>query len=229
MKIGLLMAGISYGYKSDRDFRHCFPNIFKNLIEPLQEFHEVNCYITTYDHHLMDGLKDLYKPVSVNIIPYEGATQLSTRSSSIDSVDNEDLDFYIMTRFDVHFNKPLSQFNLDYNKFNIVSREGNGFWEREKFVGDTFFAWPRSLHSCVKNAFKDLNLHASRGDWRHEGKHNHNFYIFLSPNLGEHNIHFMYDNYQLSGHELTNCCTKDYADRLRNVIPVNEEILTRFP
>ena len=104
MKIGLLMAGISYGYKSDRDFRHCFPNIFKNLIEPLQEFHEVNCYITTYDHHLMDGLKDLYKPVSVNIIPYEGATQLSTRSSSIDSVDNEDLDFYFVHSFKFHLN-----------------------------------------------------------------------------------------------------------------------------
>lgn len=229
MKIGLLMAGISYGYKSDRDFRHCFPNISKNLIEPLKEFHEVETFISTYEHKYITEMEELYKPVKTRFIPYEGATQLSTRADCLDLVSNLDIDFYIMTRFDVHFNKPFSQFNLDFNKFNIVSREGNGFWEREKFIGDTFFAWPKFLHAGVLKTFEDLKQVSKTGDWRHEGKHNHNFYLLLSPNIGEDNIHFMFNNYQLSGHELTNCCTKDYADRLRGIIPVNEEILARFP
>lgn len=229
MKIGLLMAGISYGYKSDRDFRHCYPNIFKNLIEPLKQNNDVEVFVLTYEHNHMEELIDLYKPVSCKLVPYEGATQLTTRSECIDLVSDYELDFYIMTRFDVHFNKQLSEFNLDYEKFNIVAREANGFWEREKFVGDTFFAWPKSLHNGVVKTFQDLKQLSKNGDWRHEGKHNHNFYTSLLPNLGEENIHFMFDNYQLSGHELTNCCTKDYADRLRKTITVNEEILSRFP
>ena len=177
----------------------------------------------------MQEMEDLYQPVMTKLVPYEGATQLSTRADCIDLVANSDADFFILTRFDLHFNKHLSEFNLDFNKFNIISREGNGFWEREKFIGDTFFAWPKFLHTGVVKTFHDLKRVANSGDWRHEGKHNHNFYIFLSPNLGEENIHFMSNNFQLSGHEYTNCCTKDYADRLRGTIPINSEILTRFP
>lgn len=231
MKIGLLMAGISYGYKSDRDFRHCFPNISKNLIEPLKKFHDVECYIVTYEHEHLDELQSMFEPKIIKMVSYEGATQLSTRAETIQLVNDveAEIDFYIMCRFDLHFNQSFSDMNLDFNKFNIVSREGNGFWEREKFIGDILFAWPRMLHSQVTKTFEDLKQLTTLGDWRHEGKHNHNFYIALSPNVGEENIHFMFNNYQLSGHEFASICTEDCSRRLRGQYLVNEEVIARFP
>jgi len=229
MKIGLLMAGISFGYKSDRDFRHCFPNISKNLITPLKENHEVEVYVTTYQHEYIKELNELFEPVELKILPYDGNTQLTTRRESFLQADKEHLDFFIMSRFDLHFNYTLRNFNLDFNKFNIVSREGNGFWEREKFIGDVLFAWPRSLQSGVRKTFDDLLSASKLGDWRHEGKHNHNFYTVLSPNIGQENIHFMFDNYQLSGHEFASICTEDCSRRLRGQYFVNEEVIARFP
>ena len=229
MKIGLLMAGISFGYKSDRDFRHCFPNISKNLITPLKENHEVEIYFTTYQHEYIKELNELFEPVEVKILPYEGNTQLTTRRENFLQADKEHLDFFIMSRFDLHFNYTLNNFNLDFNKFNIVSREGNGFWEREKFIGDVLFAWPRSLQSGVRKTFEDLMSVSKTGDWRHEGKHNHNFYTVLSPNVGQENIHFMFDNFQLSGHEFASICTEDCSRRLRGQYFVNEEVIARFP
>lgn len=229
MKIGLLMAGISYGYKSDRDFRHCFPNIKKNIIEPLEEKHDVEVYITTYEHEHMERLGVLFNPKDIKVIPYESNTQLTTRRECFLQSDLEHLDFFILTRFDLHFNTNINACNLDYEKFNIVSREGNGFWQQENFIGDVFFAWPRSLHNGVRKTFEDLILLSKSGDWRHEGKHNHNFYTVLKPNLGPENIHFMYNNFQLSSHEFASICTEDCSKRLRGQYFVNEEVLSRFP
>lgn len=230
MRVGLLLAGISFGYKSDRDFRHCFPNISTNLIEPLKKEHEVVTFITTYEHEHIDTMNELFRSEFYGIVPYDGATQLSTRTACLEMVDqhyDKPIDFYIMTRFDVHFNKPLDEFNLDFDKFNIIAREGDGYWQSSSFVGDTFFAWPRSLHEGVKAAFDGLNAFHQTGNY--DGFHMHNLYWFVRDAIGDHNVHFMFDNYQLSGHELTNCCTKDYADRLRHKIDINKEILERFP
>jgi len=229
MKIGLLMAGISYGYKSDRDFRHCFTNINNNLILPLKKFHDVEVYVTTYQHEYMQDLQELYNPVDIKILPYEGNTQLTTRRECFLQADKDHIDFFIMSRFDLHFNQSLENFNMDFNKFNIISREGNGFWEREKFIGDVLFAWPRSLQTGVRKTFNDLMDVAKTGDWRHEGKHNHNFYSILSPNIGQENIHFMSYKYQLSGHEFASICTEDCSRRLRGQYFVNSEVLARFP
>jgi hypothetical protein len=57
----------------------------------------------------------------------------------------------------------------------------------------------------------------------------HNFYSIIAPIMGAENIHFMSEEPQLSGHLLTSICTRDYTDRLRGKIPINEEILAKFP
>jgi len=223
MNIALIFAGISFGHKSDRDFSHCFPNIHHNLIQPLQEEHSVYTYVMTYDNYRMDEVSRLLNPKRLTAIPFESSSgQNPTRKLAIDMLDGEDyIDFYIMSRFDVHYTKHLKDFNIDYNKFNITSPEGDGYWEREKWVGDTFYAWPKRLHEGVKIAYNELmNYHPS---------HMHNFYNIVSPILGIDDIHFMSTEPQLSGHLLTNICTKDYADRLRNKIPIVPEILSRFP
>ena len=221
MNIALIFAGISFGHKSERDFNHCFPNINRNLIQPLQEEHSVYNYVMTYDNDRMEEVTKLLNPKKLVSIPFEGSRQNPTRTTAVRLPGDDDIDFYIMSRFDVHYNKKLSEFNLDWNKFNFVSREGNGFWESQQFVGDTFYAWPKWVHNQVLQGFDDLT--------KFDPNHMHNFYSILAPIIGQENIHFMCEEHQLSGHLLTSICTRDYTDRLRGKIPINEEILARFP
>lgn len=220
MKIGLIFAGISFGHKSDRDFSHCFPNINRNLIQPLRDKHEVSTYVTTYDNDRIDEVNQLLTPKKISTLSFEGSKQNPTRAASLALLEGEDIDFYIMSRFDVHYNKSLNDFNLDWDKFNIVSREAGNHWETQRFVGDTFYAWPKRLHEQVLQGFADLA--------KYDSNHMHNFYSILAPIMGQENIHFMSEYYQLSGHLLTSICTKDYVDRLRGVIPIDEEVLARF-
>ena len=176
----------------------------------------------TYDNDRMDEVTKLLNPRRIASIPFEGSKQNPTRAAAVALTgDDERIDFYIMSRFDVHYNKCLEDFNLDWDKFNFVSREGNGYWESQQFVGDTFYAWPARLHHQVVQGFMELA--------RFDPNHMHNFYSILAPIMGQENIHFMSEEPQLSGHLLTSICTRDYTDRLRGKIPINEEILARFP
>ena len=222
MNIALIFAGISFGHKSERDFNHCFPNIDRNLIQPLQKKHSIYKYVMTYDNDRMDEFTTLLNPIKLASIPFEGSKQNPTRAAAVALTEDDDRnDFYIMSRFDVHYNKNVNDFNLDWDKFNFVSREGNGYWESQQFVGDTFYAWPKRLHRQVMEGFAELG--------KFDPNHMHNFYSILSPIMGQENIHFMSEEPQLSGHLLTSICTRDYTDRLRGKIPINEEILARFP
>jgi hypothetical protein len=168
----------------------------------------------------MEEVNNFLNPTRIVSIPFDQGRQNTTRAASVGLTDGEDIDFYIMSRFDVHYNKSLEDFNIDWDKFNFTSREGNGYWERERFVGDTFYAWPRRLHEEVKMGFMELS--------RFDPNHMHNFYSVLSSIMKPEDIHFMSNEPQLSGHLLTSICTRDYATRLRNLIPINEEILERF-
>jgi hypothetical protein len=176
----------------------------------------------TYDNDRMDEVTRLLNPKRIASIPFEGSKQNPTRAAAVELTGDDDrIDFYIMSRFDVHYNKSLEDFNLDWDKFNFVSREGNGYWESQQFVGDTFYAWPKRLHKQVVEGFAELA--------KFDPNHMHNFYSILAPIMGAENIHFMSEEPQLSGHLLTSICTRDYTDRLRGKIPINEEILARFP
>ena len=225
MNVALIFVGISFGHKSERDFNHCFPNIDRNIIQPLKKNHLVHNYVVTYDNGRMDEVNKLLNPKKLISIPFEGSHQNTTRTKASTVTGNDDIDLYIMTRFDIHYNKSLEEFNLDWDKFNITSREGNGFWESQQFAGDTFYAWPKRLHDQVVQGFNVL----TNGEVKYDLNHMHNFYSILAPIMGAENIHFMSEEPQLSGHLLTSLCTRDYCDRLRGKIPINEEILARFP
>ena len=82
-------------------------------------------------------------------------------------------------------------------------------------------AWPKRLHRQVIEGFAELA--------KFDPNHMHNFYSILAPIIGQENIHFMSEEPQLSGHLLTSICTRDYTDRLRGKILINDEILARFP
>ena len=240
MKIGIIFAGISFGYKRDRDFSHCFPNISRNLIEPLQLQHNVSTYVVTYDSDRIDEVIKLLNPKKIATIPYEGNSQNSVRAEAIKLVEGEDIDFYIMCRFDVHYNKSLEDFNIDWNKFNFTSPEPQEFWESERYVSDTFYAWPGRLHKGVVQGFRvlaDVNTFApfkvdpqeGRMNYRYLPEHMHNFFSILTPLIGLPNIHFMSNEPQVAGHLLLSTCHRvnvDYWLPRGNFI--NQEVIDRF-
>ena len=100
MNIALIFAGISFGHKSERDFNHCFPNINRNLIQPLREEHSVYNYVMTYDNDRMDEVTKLLNPKRLASIPFEGSKQNPTRSASLSLLSSDDIDFYIMSMSD---------------------------------------------------------------------------------------------------------------------------------
>lgn len=224
MNIGVLVCGISYGIQKDRDFFHCYPNILKNIIEPLRNRgDDVQTYLCTYDNPKMDELEILYGAKKSVVLDFEGSKQLVTRFEGLKLLQEEDLDFIIMCRFDVHYNMSILDTNIDFDKFNIVSREGNGYWNRERWTGDTFYAFNTKFYDGFYNSFLDLlNLNYDR-------QHMHNLYPYLVNHIGEENVNFMFDNEQLSGHEFNSICTKYYVDMHRNNFKINDEVLERFP
>lgn len=224
MNVGILFCGISYGIQKDRDFAHCYPNINKTIIQPLEDNGNIiRNYLCTYDNPKIEELKVLYNTNKCLILPFDGSKQVNTRFEGLKFLQDEDLDFIIMGRFDVHYNMSILDTKIDFDKFNIVSKEGNGYWSRQQWTGDTFYAFPKKFFDGFYKSFIDLL------NTNYDHQHMHNLYPILSNHIGSENINFMFDNEQLSGHEFNSICTKYYVDMHRNNFKINDEVLARFP
>jgi len=165
MKLGLLFTGISYGYygisagATDgrtgtellRDYSHCFPNININLIEPFKENNDVKIYLTSYHNDREQDIIHKYCPTLYSFIEMKNSNQILTYIKSLEQIRNQDLDFVISTRFDIHFNQKVTDLNIDYNKFNCLFKE-KGFWERLQFTTDNLFAFKYSMLDSFINA-----------------------------------------------------------------------------
>lgn len=176
MKIGLLFTGISYGYYNSndgrtnieylRDYNHCFPNILKNIIEPLKNMHDVKIYLMSYNSDKINDILDKYLPTLYTFTDMEHSHQILTYIKSLEQIRNQDLDFVISTRFDIHFNKPITDLNIDYSKFNSLFKE-KGYWEIYKFTTDNLFAFKydmledfiSALHIVYKMRRAQTDLH----------------------------------------------------------------------
>lgn len=221
MNIGILLTGISFG--QDRDFRHCFENINRNLIEPLSQDNNVFVYITTYDHEYINTLRDLYNPVKLEILNIHNTTQLTTRLHSLKLIKDESLDFVFIGRFDVHYFSKITEHSLDYSKFNFVCREGNDWWETRQYTCDTFYGFPMNMYDKVCESF--LQLYDSQPD---PSVGTHGLYPYITNNLGESGINFLYDDLQLSGHRFNSICRRNYVDNYRSKFEIVKEVLDRF-
>lgn len=139
MKIGLSFVGISHG--TGRDYNHCFSNINEFLIAPFKKDHDVKIYLTTYNTN-SDNLIKLYDPVAYQFS--DKSHQMLTYIKSLEQLRNQDLDFIISTRFDIHFHKKINEINIDYTKFNALFKE-KGWWDSMKFTTDNLFAFPSNM------------------------------------------------------------------------------------
>lgn len=138
MRLGLVFTGISHGL--GRNYNHCFPNINSHLIECYKKDHDVKVYVASYAGAGED-IKNLYKPTLFFFEEYANSHQVLTYIKSMEQLRNQELDFIICTRFDIHFNKNINEIGLDYSKFNALFKE-RGWWDSMKFTTDNFFAFP---------------------------------------------------------------------------------------
>jgi len=72
--------------------------------------------------------------------------------SSLNFYDFSEYDIIINLRFDLRFNKPLSEFNIDYEKFNFMWLEPNSFNQNGNTrVCDLMYAFPIKYMTNFKN------------------------------------------------------------------------------
>ena len=192
MKIGILIRGISYGRgTSGKDFRTCIYNYMKHVYEPLSENHEVSVYICTYTHHLIDEVREIYKPKKMELIDFEGSNQVTTFRKSLDILKGEDLDFVISTRFDLFFNDKITDINIDYTKSNFTFRldPSEARWIDYEFISDLAFYFPYNHLNAMISATDDLIKFPPRV-WPDL----HGIYKFLKKYLPEDQIQFITPN-----------------------------------
>ncbi len=166
MKVGIVFTGIHYEH--GRDVRHCIPNLSKYLIDPFKQNNDVSIYLQTYNSSIESELQTLFNPKLIGLEPYPNSHQVLTYIKSLEQIRNQDLEFVVATRFDIHFNKDMSQIGLQTDKFNALFKE-RGWWDSSRFTTDNFFAFPYSmletfidvLHGLYKNPSRagQMDLH----------------------------------------------------------------------
>jgi len=187
MKIGIVFRGITTGQSPTqrKDWTLAKDNIKENLIGAFQN---PFIYFTTYTHPVMADVIDFYQPKSVQFVEYASSDQRKTLYHSLNHIVDEDLDFVIIVRFDMSFNQKVSQMNIDYKKFNFIFRETEPYWTENKYVSDTFFAFPKKFTRWFMEAVQDEITQPER-----KYSDMHAAYKRLYPKIGNENIHFMYD------------------------------------
>jgi len=159
IKIGIAITGVSYGI--GRNYKHCFPIMSETLIEAFRKDNDVKIYLTSYKNEFETDIIDLYKPVLYQFNDFEGSHQVLTYIKAMEQIRNQDLDFVICTRFDIHFHKKISEIGLDITKFNALFKE-KGWWDNMKFTTDNLFAFPYSMLETFITVLKELYINPSR-------------------------------------------------------------------
>lgn len=189
-KLGIVLTGASYGKKIgnnqfDRDWNLSKENLKSNLIDCFKETDDVSVYVTTYENENLDDLFRFYQAKKSLILPYEGSHQRTTYIASLKNLINEDLDFIISTRFDISFNKKVSDYNIDRNKMNFLFKDTEPHWTNTRFVGDCLHAFPKKY---LESFIRAIELEHMFNGWFMHGVYNHMVNL-----IGEDNIHFIFD------------------------------------
>lgn len=193
MKIGFCFYGITYGTqatKGFKDYRHCWSDIHRKLIQPfIDNGHDAKIYVTTYpftDPAIEQEFYNTVKPEKVHYCDFNGSDPFTCKGT-FDAFLNEDLDFVILTRFDIHFHKVLFNENIDYSKFNFLYPENGGFWwDMLRWTTDNVYMWPYHLTMQVHQA-----LHHTYRNLRPDFADTHALLHKLLLNIGHENIHFI--------------------------------------
>lgn len=202
MIVGIAIYGIFHGHNSRVgnavDFRHCFPNTQRMIIDPLREQgHVVKTFVCTYTIHDTEALNTFYtmvNPVKVTWCDFTGSTQFTTKIGLVESlVDEQDLDVVIFVRCDIHYRIPINILPFDMEKFNFLFREEN-HWHNLKYTTDNIYMWPHRMTPIVRKAMMEtISIAYSQGR-----RDTHNLLNLISQYIPIDDIHFVSDLHCLS-------------------------------
>lgn len=204
MIIGLALYGIFHGYHtnagSTADFRHCFPNTQRMIIDPLcRQGHVVKTFVCTYPIHdpeALDALHTMVKPVKVEWCEFAGSNQYTTKTRLFQTfADESDLDVVIFARCDIHYTIPIDKLPFQPQKFNFLFREEN-HWHNLKYATDNIYMWPHHMTPIIRKAMAET-ISTARSQGRTD---THNLYNVLlqSHYLSTDEIHFASELHALS-------------------------------
>lgn len=191
IKYAVNLVGISKDSIRNRDWNRTKNNIYTNVINCWENYPTI--FITTYNDESISKLIEEYKPFKYKILDKNNSDQRLTYICSLEQIKNSNVDFIISTRFDILFNQPLSEFNIDFNKFNFLFKEGNGYWENHEFVTDNLFCFPYKFIDPFIQSIQELydNPYRNCSDL-------HPVYKKLKSKINVNDINFMTDDITVS-------------------------------
>lgn len=183
MKIGINLVGLSHHrMNGEHSYKSGYKNLFRNVIEPLRKDHKVDIYLYTYDSPEKDNIITTYNPKKYTFKGISNAFE--TYIKSLEELVTEDLDFIIVTRFDLDIMVPIS---FDFLKFNFLFKEID-YWEVDKLTTDTFYAFP-------KHMLKDFILALNESYTNPKGYFCpglfHCLHSYLKESIDESNFHYI--------------------------------------
>jgi len=230
MKIGFVFFGIIYGpggkTGSDRDFRHCWPNLKRMVIDPfVKRGHEARIYFSGYpftDKEIEKQFYEMVKPDGVVFSKFENSNALVTKTSAFGAFMNTDNDVIIFTRSDIHYSKIIAEMNIDFHKFNFFFKEASGWWKHQRFTNDNLYIFPNSLSPKVFAALMDMKE-------RSPNIHTHELLVYLEKYLSMDDIHVILDEENLSDmNKYYTLCRSELRKECRGEY-MHEEVRARFP
>lgn len=192
MTLGINLVGISHllhkeRHPVSRTYKSCIDNYFKELYYPLLKKFDISVYLTTYFTEENQNIIDGYKPKKALFLDYKNSHQIKTYIQSLDLMSNENLDYIVMTRFDISFLPgKLKELDIKLDKFNFLCKEGK-YWDHYNFVNDCFIIFPGKYLKMYRKCCADLFNNPPRPGLTDM----HGVYTFVSKEIGIDNINFM--------------------------------------
>jgi hypothetical protein len=143
---------------SDRDFRHCWPNINEMVINPFRRAgHTADIYFAGYpvsNKEVMDDMERMVKPKHIFYSQFEGSDPFTAKGNLVNNLIDVKADVIVFTRSDVHWSRRPSSGKIDWKKFNFLFKE-QGWWEEWGFACDNFYIYPKHMAANVAQAMHE--------------------------------------------------------------------------
>lgn len=205
MNVTLTLVGISFGQFGDRmrNWKITKDVFTHNVIRPIQNImkNTVKTVIVTNENDSVPELISFYSPEKYLILSKsEMPTQKHTFMEGLKLLRTVDTEFIFITRFDVIFFDKFNTMNFDFEKFNILFKEGGvamdgtHWWEKHRYVNDILFAFPKkyledfikAVQEMIDNPYLPVAADTFNNNL-------HSTYRNILPYIGEENIHFVYE------------------------------------
>jgi hypothetical protein len=200
MRLAIAFFGILYGKGGktgcDRDFRHCWPNIERMVVQPYRDAgHDVKLFFSSYpfeDKAIEQEFYDMVKPDKIVFSQLAGSDAFTSKTALFQTFMNDSsVDTIIYTRADMHWNKKFIDTNINYDRFNFLFKERD-WWQSHMYACDNLYIFPQHMSEATLRAM--LDDHASPA----KSIHKHELPRFLMRYINPDQINFMSKEHQYS-------------------------------